>query len=109
MKIPEIDLNDLDTFENGVPHGWFRRLREEAPVYWHDEPDGPGYWVVTKYEDLRHVSRNPRIFSSTRGTNIFDLPPAGLREIQSLMINMDPPQHVKYRRLSSQWDIKQAS
>jgi len=53
MKIPDIDLNDLDTFEAGLPHEWFRRLRKEAPVYWHDEPDGPGYWVVTKYEDLR--------------------------------------------------------
>jgi cholest-4-en-3-one 26-monooxygenase len=76
-------------------------LREEEPVYRHDEPDGPGYWVITKYEDLRHVSRNPQIFSSARGTNIFDLPPDGLRAIQSLLINMDPPQHVKYRRLVS--------
>ena len=100
MRIPDIDLNDLDTFEAGVPHEWFRRLRKEAPVYWHDEPDGPGYWVVTKYEDLRHVSTKPAIFSSARGgTNIFDLDPDGLRQIQSLLINMDPPQHVKHRRL----------
>jgi cholest-4-en-3-one 26-monooxygenase len=100
MKIPEINLNDLDVFEKGIPHDWFRRLRKEAPVYWHEEPDGPGYWVVTKYEDLRHVSRNPKIFSSARGgTNIFDLPPDGLETIRSLLINMDPPQHVKFRRL----------
>jgi cholest-4-en-3-one 26-monooxygenase len=99
MSISEIDLNDLDTFEKGIPHHWFQRLRQEAPVYWHDEPDGPGYWVITKYEDLRHVSRNPKIFSSFLGTNIFDLPPDGLTAIQSLLINMDPPQHVKYRRL----------
>jgi cholest-4-en-3-one 26-monooxygenase len=100
MNIPEIDLNDLDVFENGVPYEWFRRLREEAPVHWQDEPDGPGYWVVAKYEDLRHVSRSPQIFSSARGgTNIFDLPPDGLQMIRSLLINMDPPQHVKYRRL----------
>jgi cholest-4-en-3-one 26-monooxygenase len=100
MEISEIDLNDLDVFEDGVPYEWFRRLREEAPVRWQDESDGPGYWVVTKYEDIRHVSRNPLIFSSARGgTNIFDLPPDGLRQIQSLLINMDPPQHVKYRRL----------
>ncbi len=100
MKIPDIDLNDLDTFEAGVPHEWFRRLRKAAPVYWHEEPDGPGYWVVTKYEDLRFVSTKPEIFSSARGgTNIFDLPPDGLSQIQSLLINMDPPQHVKHRRL----------
>jgi cholest-4-en-3-one 26-monooxygenase len=99
MRIPDIDLNDLDAFEAGLPHEWFRRLRKEAPVYWHDEPDGPGYWVVTKYADLRHVSTKPAIFSSARGTNIFDLPPDGLRQIQALLINMDPPQHVKHRRL----------
>jgi cholest-4-en-3-one 26-monooxygenase len=99
MRIPDIDLNDLDVFEAGVPHDWFRRLRKAAPVYWHDEPDGPGYWVVTKYEDLRHVSTKPAIFSSARGTNIFDLDPDGLRQIRSLLINMDPPQHVKHRRL----------
>jgi cholest-4-en-3-one 26-monooxygenase len=100
MKIPDIDLNDLETFEAGIPHEWFRRLRKEAPVYWHDEPDGPGYWVVTKYEDLRYVSTKPQIFSSFRGgTNIFDLDADGLTQIQSLLINMDPPQHVKHRRL----------
>ena len=42
MRFPDIDLNDLDVFEAGVPHEWFRRLRKEAPVYWHDEPDGLG-------------------------------------------------------------------
>jgi cholest-4-en-3-one 26-monooxygenase len=101
MEIPEVDLNNLDAFEKGVPYAWFRKLRQEQPVYWHDEPGGPGYWVITKYQDLRHVSANPQIFSSALGTNIFDLPPDGLRAIQSLLINMDPPQHVKYRRLVS--------
>jgi cholest-4-en-3-one 26-monooxygenase len=100
MKIPDIDLNDLDTFEAGLPYEWFRRLRKEAPVYWQDEPDGTGYWAVTKYEDLRHVSTKPQIFSSARGgTNIFDLAPEELQHIQSFLINMDPPQHVKHRRL----------
>jgi cytochrome P450 len=66
MRIPDIDLNNLDTFEeNGVPHEWFRRLRKEAPVYWHEEPDGPGYWVVTKYEDLRYVSTKPATRTSS--------------------------------------------
>ena len=100
MSISDIDLNDLDVFEAGVPHEWFRKLRKEAPVHWQDEPDGPGYWVVTRYEDLRLVSTKPGIFSSARGgTNIFDLDPDGLHHIRSLLINMDPPEHVKHRRL----------
>ena len=54
---PEIDLGDPDNFIEGVPHHWFAKLRAEAPVYFHPEPDGPGFGCVTRYEDLKHVSR----------------------------------------------------
>jgi cytochrome P450 len=99
VKIPEIDLNDPGAFLRGVPHHWFRRLRREAPVYWQEEEGGPGFWVVTRYHDLRQVSLNQVIFSSAQGTNIRDVGPESLPMIQSIMLNMDPPQHVKYRRL----------
>ena len=42
----DIDLANPDSFVAGVPHEWFARLRREAPVYWHPEPDGPGFWVA---------------------------------------------------------------
>ena len=44
-------LLDRDRFAQGVPHDWFTYLRKNAPVYKHPEPDGPGFWVVTKYDD----------------------------------------------------------
>jgi cholest-4-en-3-one 26-monooxygenase len=100
MRIPEIDLNDLDVFERGVPHEWFRRLRREAPVYWHEEPEGPGYWCITRYSDLKRISRDPATFSSERrGTLLREPDPAGLALVRNIMLNMDPPRHRRYRAL----------
>ncbi|MEE9607239.1 MAG: cytochrome P450 [Myxococcota bacterium] len=100
VHFPEIDLNDPDSFVDGVPHHWFQKLRAEAPLYFHPEADGPGFWCVTKYADLKHVSRDPKLFSSwLGGTNIEDRPPDLLARMRVIMLNMDPPQHVKFRRI----------
>jgi cholest-4-en-3-one 26-monooxygenase len=98
----EIDLNDVDRFNDGVPHEWFARLRREDPVYWQEERDGPGFWNINKYSDLVSASRQPNLFSSWLGaTNSFDLTPEDLEQSRLLMLNMDPPQHGKFRRLVS--------
>jgi cholest-4-en-3-one 26-monooxygenase len=100
--LSDIDLADVDNFNDGMPHEWFTRLRKQAPVFWQDEADGPGFWNVTKYADLITVSRQPNLFSSWRGgTNVFELGQAELEGSRLLMLNMDPPQHAKYRRLVS--------
>ena len=100
MQLSDVDLNDLDVFERGVPHAWFRLLRREAPVHWHEEPHGSGYWCITRYHDLKAVSRDPATFSSELGgTLLRDIDPAGLPLMRQIMLNMDPPRHVKYRRL----------
>ncbi len=97
--LAEIDLADPQRVVDGTPHHWFARLRAEAPVYFHPEPDGPGFWCITKHEDLRHVSRHPRLFSSWQGgSNIQDREGEGLERVRLIMLNMDPPQHVKFRR-----------
>ena len=100
MTFPDIDLTNPDNFAQGAPHHWFKRLRQEAPVYLHPEPDGPGFWCITKYDDLRYISRDPRLFSSARGaTNIHTPDPDVLARIRIIMLNMDPPQHTKFRRI----------
>ena len=100
MQLSDVNLNDLDVFERGVPHEWFSLLRREAPVHWHDEDDGPGYWNVTRYHDLKAISRNPSVFSSERmGTLLRETDPAGLPIIRKIMLNMDPPQHRQHRML----------
>ena len=73
LRPGDIDLSDPKTFLQGVPHEYFRVLREEAPVHWQDECKlpaflpGPGYWALTRYEDITFVSKHSEIFSSAAG------------------------------------------
>ncbi len=100
MVREHIDLADPDSFLDGTPHHWFAELRREDPVYRHPEKDGPGFWVVTRYDDLRHVSRNPQLFSSEAGGTTLMEPDAAERAASVIiMLNMDPPRHVKFRRI----------
>jgi cholest-4-en-3-one 26-monooxygenase len=103
MQLRGVNLTDPDIFQQGVPHEMFRVLRREAPVYWHEEPDGPGFWAVTKYHDLKAISKQPGLFSSARQGTLRENPPASdLPAVQSIMLNMDPPQHRQYRTLVNQ-------
>ncbi|MGH7857136.1 MAG: cytochrome P450, partial [Candidatus Binatia bacterium] len=100
MTLSDIRLDDPDSFRDGVPHEWLRRLRAEAPAYFHPEAGGPGFWCITKYEDVERVSKDPATFSSARGgTNIHTPAEDALERVRAIMLNMDPPLHVKLRRL----------
>jgi cytochrome P450 len=97
MELSDINLLDLDGFADGAPHEVFDLLRREAPVFWHEEPDGPGFWAVTRHADVQYVSRTPAIFGSAPNTNIEDPDPERLAILGEIMINMDPPRHNAYR------------
>jgi cholest-4-en-3-one 26-monooxygenase len=100
VDFTDIDLTDPRAFTDGVPHEWFAFLRRNAPVWWHEEADGPGFWAVTSHADCTQVNRDYEHFSSaSRATFIWDLPPDDLAQQQMLMLNMDPPLHTRYRRL----------
>jgi len=100
MQLSDVNLTDPDIFQRGTPHEMFKLLRREAPVYWHEDPHGPGFWAITKYDDLKHVSTNPVLFSSQRqGTLLRDPTPETLPFVQAIMLNMDPPKHRQYRAL----------
>jgi cholest-4-en-3-one 26-monooxygenase len=103
MELSDINLLDRDAFTNGVPHEWFTYLRANHPVYKHEEPDGPGFWVVTKYDDVVTVGRDGATYSSDqkRGgvvvleeTQMNDFEQGG-----NLMLTMDAPEHTRYRKL----------
>src|SRR3954471_7644095 len=94
-----IDLSDHDAFLERVPHEWFAWLRREDPVHFNAEPDGPGFYAVTRYHDIREVHRNPAIFSSEiGGTSLEDLQPDQV-EARKSMIDMDPPRHDELRAI----------
>lgn len=96
-----INLNNPDTFRGGLPRESFRWLRQNQPVAWHEPRDGqPGYWAITRQDDLDFISKHPELFSSEERTCFLqDLPEDQLVMQRLLMINMDPPKHLKYRRL----------
>lgn len=99
------DLNDLDLFANGQPHAVFRRLREEAPIFWNTEKDGAGYWVVTKYEDIVQISKKPKLFSNALGGHYISYESMGIQDPEAqnaflhMLLAMDPPEHNVHRRL----------
>jgi cholest-4-en-3-one 26-monooxygenase len=102
VSVRQVDLFDPDTFVTGVPHEWFAWLREHDPVHLNPEPDGPGFWAVTRYEDVVTVSRDPELFSSWRGSALLaDLPPEDLEGMRLQLIHMDPPEHTALRAIVS--------
>jgi cytochrome P450 len=94
-----IDLSDHDAFVEAVPHEAFAALREHDPVHWNPEPEGPGFWAVTRYGDIRAVHRDAGTYSSEiGGTSLEDLEPEYI-EARKSMLDMDPPRHDELRGL----------
>jgi cytochrome P450 len=97
-----IDLISPQAFANGHPWDQYAWLREHAPVYRHPDPAGPDFWAVTRYEDIRTISRQPQLFSSyARGVMVEELDEMSLAGQRQMMLSMDPPQHERFRRLVS--------
>ncbi|MEU4794869.1 cytochrome P450 [Streptomyces sp. NPDC023327] len=105
---PVPDVFDPRLYADGVPHDRYRVLRDHHPVAWQEEPGvlgwpaGPGFWAVTRHADVVRVLKDPATFSSHLGaTQIRDPAPADLPFIRRMMLNQDPPDHGRLRRLVS--------
>ncbi|MGH6870095.1 MAG: cytochrome P450 [Rhizomicrobium sp.] len=100
-KTMKIDLLSPESFAAGHPLSQYRWLRENAPVFWHEEPNGKGFWAVTRYRDVWEVDRDFQSFSSEPTIMIADplMEQAGAFGPYKMMLMMDPPQHTAYRRL----------
>ncbi|MGG2460969.1 cytochrome P450 [Streptomyces sp. RGM 3693] len=109
VRAPDVpDVFDPRRYAEGLPHGAYRLLRDHHPVAWQDEPEvlgwpaGPGFWAVTRHRDVLRVLKDARTFSSHLGaTQIRDPDPADLPFIRRMMLNQDPPDHGRLRRLVS--------
>ena len=98
---PTVNLTDLDMWARGVPHGEFARLRREAPVAWFGEaPPNSGFWSVHCYEDIVAASRDVATFSSARGIS-FEEPTDEDMAARRTIIDTDPPEHTKLRKIVS--------
>ncbi len=109
--IDTIDLTDVDLFLRGDQYDIFRTLRSEAPVHYNERAWGPGFWNVTKYEDVLAVGVDPATWISGKGIILDNDGVRTKREIEmseqqlgldprgNMMIMTDPPRHTFMRQL----------
>lgn len=100
-------LHNPHTYTQGVPYPVLAQLRRQHGVVRVDEPDlpgwpaGPGYWLILRHADIERVLKDPATFSSALGgTQLRDPATAeDLAFVRQMMLNMDPPEHSRLRRL----------
>lgn len=98
----QIDLVSASSYAAGHPWHQYAWLRSNAPVFWHEETDGPGFYAISKYDDIRTISRQPGTFSSyARGVMLAEADDASLFAQRQMMLSMDPPQHDRFKLLVS--------
>lgn len=100
-KCPFVDLSDPDLHRGGVPADIYRDLREARVVrVEHPMKGGEGFWAFFRQVDVDRISKNPALFSSAlKGSFMNDMPEDQLPLMRTMILNMDPPEHVKYRRI----------
>lgn len=99
-QIP-IDLWSSSSFAHGHPIDQYHWLQANAPVYWHDEPGGAGFWAVTSAALVKQASIQPNVFGNRFGMMMYDTGEEELAAIRHILTFMDPPVHTKYRKLVS--------
>lgn len=89
------------TFVGGCPLTLLKQVRDDAPVTRHRDPrSGVDFWAVTGRDELDFVSKHPELFSSAARTALYpEWPEEAVEQQRHIMLNMDPPDHLKYRRI----------
>ncbi len=115
MTLPAVPLGDFDlsdiafwTAPRDYRDAAFKTLRDTPGLPFFEEaliedspfPRGPGYYALSRHEDIWQVSRNAQLFCSSKGSNIGDLPQE-MNEFFGSMINMDDPKHFRLRSIVS--------
>lgn len=109
MAAPGIDFTNPDVLQRGIPVAEFAALRRTAPVWWCEQAESvfgdDGYWVISRHEDIKAISRDGDLWSTNRNGAVMRLPegttPDQLELTKALLINHDAPEHTRLRRLVS--------
>jgi cytochrome P450 len=79
------------------PYPLWKRLRDEAPVYYNDRHD---FWVLTRFHDIEQAHKDVETYSSSHGTTLESMSREPMTDT-GLIIALDPPRHTMLRRLVS--------
>ncbi|HEX7825235.1 MAG TPA: cytochrome P450, partial [Mycobacterium sp.] len=114
--------HDYDAVDLSQPGLWsgpseereqlFTELRRDRPISWQrpisspmmdamGQTDPPGYWAITRLDDIVTVSRDADVFSSATGGVQFEEFPTEVLEAAASILAMDEPRHGKVRRVVS--------
>ncbi|MFI5364517.1 MAG: cytochrome P450 [Candidatus Binatia bacterium] len=100
-----LDIATPEHYErHGYPHPEWTWLRRHDPVFWYDRPNVDPFWVITKHADIIDIGKQPESFLNAPRLAVFtnDLPPPE-EGVARHLLNMDPPDHARYRRVTSGW------
>ncbi|MGE2735710.1 cytochrome P450 [Mycolicibacterium vaccae] len=104
------DFTDPDVLVRGIPVTEFAELRKTAPVWWNAQGesifDDGGYWVISRHDDIKSISRNHDGLWSTNAKGAVMRLPDGVTAEQldltkALLINHDAPEHTRLRKIVS--------
>lgn len=100
MRPDDVDLSDLDVFEQGRAWPMFDVLRDEEPLHWNDEESpNHGFWSLTRHADVVSVTRDEDTFSSeVGGANLEELDAEQI-DARKSMLETDGARHWALRRL----------
>ncbi len=96
-SVDGVRYDPYDVEINHDPYPVFRRLREQAPLYYDQTHD---FYAVSRYADVERGLKDNRTFISGRG-GILEIIKAGMEMPSGTVIFEDPPTHTMHRRLMS--------
>ncbi len=105
LDAKSLDIITSEHYEaDGYPHAEWTWLRRSDPVHWYERPNVDPFWAITKHADIIVIGKQPELFLNAPRLAVFthDLPPPAEGQSRHLL-NMDPPDHALYRKVTSGW------
>jgi cholest-4-en-3-one 26-monooxygenase len=104
LTLSTIDIISEQAYaDGGYPHEAWALLRREDPIHWYERPGVIPFWAVTRLDDIVRISKNPQVFQNAPRMAVFPELETGEEDafFARHLLNMDPPEHAKYRRVVS--------
>jgi cytochrome P450 len=96
--VADLVFNPFGFSHHDDPYATYRRMRDEAPLYWNDELK---FWALSRFEDVQEGFRDTELLSSAGGIALENRRPIGESIGFDQMIEFDPPEHTVLRKLVS--------